>query len=81
MKKIRVFLTAVALLFAVGATFAVQADDLLVNGFEYIPSLDDCRSIQNVDCQESGNNPCTSAAGYDVRKTSVTTCGASWKKP
>ncbi len=81
MKKIRVFLSAMAVMLAVGASFAFQP---LVNGYEFIPGAggtNSCQPILNIDCQEQGNSPCTSPSGYDVRQTALTTCGTPFKRP
>jgi hypothetical protein len=86
MKKLRIFLSAMALMLAVTATFAVQfRAPLTVNGWEYIPGAgepDQCISQTNLDCNTTSANLCT-INGHKAGNSSSTStsCGTQYKRP
>jgi hypothetical protein len=61
MKKIRIFLTVLAVVVAVGGTIASQAPSALEAGYQFIPASSgnpaQCNFVANI-CDQSGTYPC-----------------------
>ena len=83
MKKVRIFLSVLAFVFAVGGTFAGQyLPAPSMTGYEFISGPPDQCVSRSVNCDTSSSNLCT-LNGHVVGaiNSPTTTCGTQLKKP
>ncbi len=81
MKKVRIFLGVLALVFAVGGTFASQYQpNSFVTGWEYVPSTGACNIQENL-CTTDGTIDCA-INGHKVKNSSTASqCGTQLQMP
>ena len=82
MKKVRVFLSVMAFVFAIGGTFAGQyLPTPSMTGYEFISGIPDQCISSTVNCDTSSSNLCT-LNGHVVGATNTpsTSCGTQLKK-
>jgi hypothetical protein len=85
MKKVRIFLSVLAIVFAVAGAVASQVVVPLEMGYEFIPAsgIDEARCVAVDDiCQESGSYACRVTLADPVLKkfVSSTTCGVELRR-
>jgi hypothetical protein len=86
MKKLRIFLSVAAIVFAIGGTFASQnIPAFAIQGYEYIPASPgipaEC-SVVSVDCNTFSANLCTINSHKVGNSSSISTqCGTQLKRP
>ncbi|HRE67741.1 MAG TPA: DUF6520 family protein [Cyclobacteriaceae bacterium] len=89
MKKVRITLSALAVILAVSVTFAMRTtkSDFLVDGWEFVQGIggdpDECIEHRNLACDTSSNSMCE-INGNPVGNSSSpssSACGTQYKKP
>ena len=86
MKKVRIVLSAAAIVFAFGAAFATQfRAQPLIDAYEFIPATEEdpeeCAPIQTA-CGPNGMTACSLTNGHEVRQKEETTeCVTQLKRP
>lgn len=83
MKKVKVLLSALAIVAAIGATFATQyKSDNSIDGYVYLPAENSCSQVEH-NCVAPNQTPCEITVGVQIRENDMVSsqCGNALGKP